>query len=78
MSGRGRVNQKHPDFPKYVVEYKKLQNELVRKEDELLKPFFSTKTPPSNIVARQIGMLHKQYGKDIRASQDSYSYLIEK
>ena len=78
MSGRGRVNQKHPDFPKYVVEYKKLQNELVRKEDELLKPFFSTKTPPSNIVARQIGMLHKQYGKDIRASQDSYSYLFEK
>ena len=54
MSGRGRVNQKHPDFPKYVIEYKKLRNELIRKEDELLDPFFSTKTPPSNIVAKQI------------------------
>ena len=41
MSGRGRVNQKHPDFPKYVDEYKKLHNELIRKEDELLDPFFS-------------------------------------
>ena len=78
MRGRGRVNQKHPDFPKYVNEYKKLHNELIRKEDELLDPFFSTKTPPSNIVAKQIGRLHKQYGKDIRALQDSYSYLFEK
>ena len=78
MSGRGRVNQKHPDYPTYVVEYKKLQNELSRKEDDLLDPFFYTKTPPSNIVSKQIGMLHKQYGKDIRALQDRYSYLFEK
>ena len=78
MSGRGLVNQNHPDYQKYVAEYKKLQGELIRKEDELLDPFFSTKTPPSNIVAKQIGMLHKQYGKDIRALQDWYSYLFKK
>lgn len=78
MNGRGRVNKHHPDYLNYVADYKKLHSELICKEDELLNQFFSTKTPPSNNVARQIGMLHKQFGKDVRALQDRYSYLFEK
>ena len=78
MSGRGRVNKHHPDYLKYVDEFNSLRDEWARKEDEILYPFISTGKTPDKLTTKAVERLYKQYGKDIRALQDRYSYLFEK
>ena len=78
MSGRGRVNKHHPDYLKYVEEFNFLRDAWSCKEDEILYHFISTGNPPDKLTTKAVERLYKQYGKDIRALQDRYSYLFEK
>ena len=78
MSGSGIVNKHHPDYLRYVEEFNFLRDAWSCKEDEILYPFISTGKTPDKLTTKAVERLYKQYGKDIRALQDSYSYLFEK
>lgn len=75
-SGKGKLNESHPDAKHYIKEFYKLIDAAEAEKARIEQSFGGATKDNYRAIAHECGKVQKRLGKELKALQEEYSYLF--